>query len=90
MTPQTQFRYIFGMKVNEALEVAAVFRGGRAEPVAFRWGQSAYRVKKVNLYHPTRLGQELIHCFSVSTDNENVFEISFNPHKLSWKINQIE
>ncbi len=78
------------MEVNEALEVAAVFRGAGAEPVAFRWGRYFYRIRKVNLHYPTRLGQEVVHRFSVSTDDDNVFEISFNPHQLSWKINQID
>ena len=75
---------------KDVVDVAAIFRGGKAEPVAFSWHRQLYPVKKINLYHPTRLGQELIHIFSISTDNDNVFEISFNPLHLSWKISQMD
>jgi len=75
--------------INETIEVATHFKGGKANPLAFRWQNLLFKISKINLYHKFRAGQDIIHAYSVSTDQGGTFKISFNPNLLTWRLNQI-
>ncbi|MCL5004135.1 MAG: hypothetical protein M1352_02605 [Patescibacteria group bacterium] len=75
--------------INEPIEVATHFKGGRASPLAFRWQHLFFKVSRVNLYHKFRIGRDVIHAYSVSTDQGGTFKISFDPNLLTWRLNQI-
>jgi hypothetical protein len=74
--------------LNEKIEVLAVFKGGKVYPKKFIWNNKAYAVKKINYNWQERCGQEVISCFSISTDPD-VYQISFNNTSLAWKMDKI-
>lgn len=78
-----------GPEIAEVIEVATVFKGGQAQPVAFRWHQNFFRIKRVNLFYKSRLGRDLLYFYSISSDKDDTFQISFNPNQLVWKLDQL-
>ena len=76
-------------EINEPIETATRFKGGQAEPLAFRWHHSIFKISKVNLCHKFCTGKDIIYSYSVSTDNGDNFKISFNPNALIWTLDQI-
>lgn len=82
------FRYMYE-EVGELIETAVHFKSGRADPLAFRWQNSLFKVDKINLCHKARLGNNLIYSYSLSTASGDNFKISFNPNTLSWTLDQI-
>lgn len=76
-------------EVNEPIEVVSLFKGGKAQPLIFRWRSHLYKIQQVNFYHKVTEGKDLIHAFSVSSEQEGAFKISFNPNSLVWRLNQI-
>lgn len=76
-------------EINEPIEVAVKFKAGKAEPLIFRWRQNTFKVAKVNLTHRNKIGQDVIYTYSLSTDKDDVYKISFNPSQLSWNLDEI-
>lgn len=76
-------------EINEAIEVATFFKGGKAQPLAFRWQQNVFKIAKVNLCHQEKIGKDLIYIFSVSSENDDTYKISFNANELTWKLEEV-
>jgi len=75
-------------KVNEAIEVTVNFSKQKVMPIQFIWRNKTYHVKKLNLVHKERVGDEKIYYFSVS-DDINYFRLAFFTHDLSWRIQEL-
>jgi len=74
--------------VCEPVEVLVAFRKERPEPMVFKWGNRYYQVRKVNLIHTERVGQEKIYYFSVS-DEANAYRLSFRSESLAWRLEEM-
>ena len=75
--------------VQQPVDVLIAFKnGGRPEPMVFKWGNRYYQVRKVNLIHTERVGQEKIYYFSVS-DDANAYRLSFRSESLAWRLEEM-
>lgn len=72
-------------ELNERIQVLAWFRNGKIQPRLFLWNNKKYRIRNITYNWQERRGQELIHCFSVSTGLD-LYEISFYAVSLCWKM----
>jgi len=75
-------------EINEPIEIAVKFKSGKAEPLIFRWHQNLFKIKKINLMHKVQQGEDLLYSYSVSTDKDDTYQISFNPKQLKWILDQ--
>ncbi len=76
------------MHLQEPIKVIAVFDNG-VRPVKFRWNGRVYPVKEITYTWRTRHGHTSIVHFSV-TDGTTLFELSYNPSTMVWRIEQVE
>ena len=74
--------------VNEPIEVVVRFGLKAISPFLFRWRNKIYRVKKVNLTHLGKVGEEKWYYFSVS-DDANYFKLAFNSATLKWYLDEL-
>ena len=69
----------------EPIEVIATFTKNGIFPHIIKWGQSRYKISKVNLVHTIKEGVVRIYFFSVS-DGANFWKLGFNTDSLKWWI----
>ncbi len=74
--------------VNEAVEVAVIFKKDSVRPSILKWGGRIYKIEKINMVHKFLVGQTLTYCFSVS-DGHNFFKLLFDTQKLRWELEQV-
>jgi len=72
-------------QINEVIEVVAIFRANKANPVKFAWQGREYKIEKLNLMHSRFEGRSKIYYFEVS-DKVNYFKIKFDTDKLIWTL----
>lgn len=75
-------------KISEPIEVMAVFKRDKVDPVLFKWNGRQYKVDHVNLVHTERLGREKFFIFSVS-DNANAYRLRFSTETLKWQLEEM-
>jgi hypothetical protein len=75
-------------KVDEPVEVAARFRDGKLEPLAFRWQGRTISGLSLSLAHKLAEGRATLFVCAVS-DGASSYELSFNNETLEWKLRQI-
>lgn len=75
-------------KTTKAITVAALFSHGKITPLAFKWGQKKYTVKKINLTYPKYQGQTKLWYFSITTPSDT-FLLSYNTRSFNWFLEQI-
>lgn len=75
-------------KVDDPIEVLASFTAELVMPVSFKWKGREYQVKKLNLVHKERDGNDKVYYFSVS-DEANYFRLAFFTRDLSWRIQEV-
>lgn len=76
-------------KINEPIKVSVIFDQGKIIPCVFQWGNHIYKIKKVNLVHFDRRGQDKLYYFSVS-DEANYFKICFDTGRMRWVLEEME
>ncbi|MBU0613547.1 hypothetical protein KKB10_06090 [Patescibacteria group bacterium] len=74
--------------INETIEVLVRFGTKTVAPTIFRWRNKVYKVKKVNLAHSGKVGEEEWYYFSVS-DDANYFKLAFNSTTLKWYLDEL-
>ena len=74
--------------LDEPIRVAALFEHGKIIPQIFFWNNKPYKINRVNFFWQERQGREVISNFSVETLG-GPYQISFNNHSLSWRLNKI-
>ncbi len=78
------------MHTGENISVIASFGPSyKIRPVRFRWSGKLLDVKEITYSWNTRDGQKVIYHFSV-TDGRTLYELTFAPHSLLWKIENLE
>lgn len=75
-------------KIQEPIEVMAVFHKEHAEPMTFKWGTRYYQINQVNLVHSEHDGREMIYYFSVSSDTA-AYRLSFRTKSLKWMLEEM-
>ena len=75
--------------ISQPIDVLAVFRGRRVEPMTFKWGLRHVQVKKVNLMHSERSGREKIVYFSVTDHAGNAYRLSYSSETMGWRLEDL-
>lgn len=78
------------LKLNEPIEVIALFRPGRTmcEPVRFRrTNKREIAITEIGLRHPSLRGARTIHIFDV-TDGSADYRLEFDSERLVWHLTQ--
>ncbi len=74
--------------LSEKIWVSALFRAGKIIPRYFIWKNKLYRVKKTTYSWQERQGRDLVNFFSIDT-GADLYQISFSPTRLSWRLERI-
>ncbi len=71
--------------LNDPVDVTVDFIGNRVRPRAIRWDDRVYKMKKVNLIHPTNEEGKRVFYFSVS-DSANFMKLRLDTKNLEWRL----
>lgn len=77
------------VEIDESVSVVAAFHGGRIRPVRFRWKGRLIPVRQITYQWTRKDGWRMIHFFSV-TDGKTLYNLSFEPDILSWRLQAVE
>jgi len=78
------------MPVEEPVTVIASFGGKeRLRPLKFRWNGRVIQVSDVTYRWTSTDGDRKFYCFSI-TDGKALYNLSFDPQGLQWKLLEIE
>ena len=72
-------------KINEQVEVGAVFAKNRIKPKWFVWNGRKIEVKEVTYAWKAREGEAVIQYFAV-TNGATSFELSLNQKTMCWTL----
>jgi hypothetical protein len=75
--------------IDEPILVGAVFSNG-IKPVWFMWNNKKHTVKEVTYRWKDRIGEAVVHHFSVVSDTGTIYEITFNSKTLDWRLRNVE
>ncbi len=75
--------------IAQPIDVLAVFRGKRVEPMTFKWGTRHVQVKKVHLIHSARQGRERTVFFSVTDHSGNAYRLSYSSETMGWRLEDL-
>lgn len=75
--------------INDPIEVIVLFRGGKIRPVKFRWKDRVYKIERVNGGWVSDEGKNRFYHYSVMTEGPDVYEISYNSDRFSWRIDRV-
>jgi len=70
---------------EDIIDVAAVFKKGKAAPTSFVWNQRRYTVKEVTYHWREKRGSDFLHFYTV-TDRANLYTIYLNTRYLHWRL----
>lgn len=77
-------------KVNEKIDVITIYKrmGTRVMPYKLRWNGRDYLIKKLGYHHKIRLGANIHHIFSVSSDNL-AFRLRLDTETMYWTLEEV-
>lgn len=76
--------------IDEQISVIASFDPAyKIRPIMFRWGKRTFAIKEITYCWKSSEGRTVIYNFSV-TDENTLYQISFNPDNLLWRLNSLE
>lgn len=68
------------------VNVLASFTNKKLEPMCFTWQNREYTVEKINFVHVAKEGiSNLVH-FSITTDSNDTYQLTFNTKDLYWTL----
>jgi len=70
------------------VEVYVSFNGNLVRPIAFRYQGRNVRLRKVNMVHHVKRGQNKIYYFSTS-NRQAAYTLSFHTGSLEWRLENI-
>lgn len=76
------------ISVEEKTGVISRFEDGQFRPVSFLWRGRARKVKKVTGRWGSHDGQYRIYHFSIVSETDDFFEMSFHTRDMSWYIDR--
>jgi len=74
--------------INEPIKVLVSFAQQKMQPLVFSWRGRKYPIKKINLVHWQKQGNDKLYHFSVS-DDANYFKLSFSTRDFSWRLEEL-
>ena len=77
--------------IHEKVEVILIFRlmpKPETNIYKVRWRGKEYVVKKLAYHHKVRDGRNLLHKFSVSTDNLDL-RLTYDTENLQWELEEV-
>ena len=72
-------------KINESIEVGAVFGKSRIKPKWFVWNGRKIDIREVTYAWKAREGEAVVQYFAV-TDGATSFELSLNQKTMQWTL----
>lgn len=76
--------------IDEPISVIASFAPAyKLRPLRFLWGKRTLVIKEITYRWKSSEGKTVLHHFSV-TDGSTLYQISFNPDSLLWRLNSLE
>lgn len=75
--------------INEAVEVLALFTGGKASPLRFRWRTKVVKVSKVTGQWMRHEGEARLYFYSVLGDTSDYFELCYDGKALTWTLSKV-
>jgi hypothetical protein len=75
--------------IGDAVEVVVWFKAGRIMPLRFRWRGRTYKVREVTGDWQSEIGNTQFHHYAVQSDSPDVFELSYNEHAYTWKLEKV-
>lgn len=76
-------------ETNEQIQVLAEFKNGNLKPRKFRWKNRVYKVKQICGAYRHREGAFMTYNYSVTAENGNVYEITFNFKDTNWYLRKV-
>ncbi len=76
-------------KIDEPIDVVAVFEGSRVRPVRFRWQGRTYRLKEITASWQTRVGTDIKHHFSAIDQGSANVQLTYDLAQRSWVLTKI-
>ncbi len=76
------------LKLNEQVEVLAIFTKKGPKPYALKWAKKKYIIEKINLVYEKKSGNGKLVYFSVTSQN-NFFKLVFNANTLTWHLEEV-
>ena len=73
-------------RLDEPVKVRADFQGGSITPVLFRRGEIRLAVRAVNTRWQDMRGRHRLCFFSVTADNDDVYQLCFDTGDLTWRL----
>ena len=75
--------------VYEPIEVLAVFRKGKLEPIRFKWNERVYKIGKVNGCWVSDEGINRYYHYSVTVGGPDCFEICYDSRNMTWELARV-
>lgn len=75
--------------IGDRIEMIALFRDGRIQPLKFRWRDRVYRVQRVNGEWVSDEGQTRLYHYSVMTSGPDVYELTYNSGTRGWQLSRV-
>jgi hypothetical protein len=75
-------------KIDERIEVLAVFKNGTIFPYIFSWKNDKRKIDKVNLSYQERDGAAINYFFAIESDGL-VAKLKYNDKSLLWYLEEI-
>ncbi|MBD3166119.1 hypothetical protein GF324_05955 [bacterium] len=76
-------------EIGDKVEMIALFREGRLQPLKFRWRDRVYRIERVNGEWVTDEGRTRHDHFSVMTSGPDVYEVMYNRDSRVWTLSRV-
>ena len=70
---------------EDVIDVAVVFKKGKAYPTSFVWKRRRYNISEVTYHWEERRGADLLHFYTVAT-HANLYKIYLNTRHLNWRM----
>jgi hypothetical protein len=75
-------------EIGEKVSVIARFRDNRFEPVRFKWEGRLCRIRTVTGRWSEHDGQYKIYHFSVVSETDSFYELSFHTKGMEWVLDR--
>jgi len=75
--------------VYEPVEVIAVFRNGRMQPLRFKWNERVYKIVKVNGGWVSDEGINRYYHYSVMVGGPDCFELCYDSRNMTWELARV-
>lgn len=75
--------------IGDKVELIALFRDGRIQPLKFRWKDRVYRIERVNGEWVSDQGQTRFYHYSVMTTGPDVYELTYNGDTRGWTLSRV-